>query len=167
MGGMIRYTIVVLGLALLAGCQWVISGGTGLNEDTYLRDLAYIDLASGEPMALLQPMRGAKQLKVIDNEADYHAELAIFSAGPAPSVNFNTHFVIALEMGWAPSAGYSLSPMAVEEHSDGIRVLALTTVPGDGCMVASVLTYPYHFIAVPRHRGPVLFQESLVKGSCI
>jgi hypothetical protein len=80
--------------------------------------------------------------------------------GPAPApagVDFTTTMVVAVFQGEKPSAGYSVRITGADRRPQGLEVRYLSVAPGPDCMTASVITAPFHVVAVERVDGEVHF----------
>jgi hypothetical protein len=69
-------------------------------------------------------------------------------------VDLATTVVVALFRGQVGSSGYGVTIERLTRDSAGVRLVARLTAPGAGQMVADVIAYPYHLIAVPRDQIP-------------
>ena len=71
-------------------------------------------------------------------------------APPLPSVDFAAEMVIAVVDKNQPSAGYSLEITAIQETEGELQVRVLQRLPGRGCIVAPVITQPFHIVRLAR-----------------
>lgn len=71
-----------------------------------------------------------------------------------PKVDFGQAYVIAAFYGEKNSGGHAVDIASVSAQTITIK----HTKPGEGCMSASVITYPYIFAAVPHSVGSAEFK---------
>jgi hypothetical protein len=77
----------------------------------------------------------------------------------APTIDFDRETVVAVFLGSRPTGGFSVAIVSATER-DGTLVVAYNEAsPQPGAIVAQVLTFPYHIVAVPKHAGPVTFEK--------
>jgi len=63
-----------------------------------------------------------------------------------PEVDFTKEMVIAVVDGQEPSGGYRIEIAGIAPDLDSLTVMAKKTVPGRGCVVAAVITQPFHIV---------------------
>ena len=76
----------------------------------------------------------------------------------APAVDFASNMVAGIVLGPSPSAGYSVEIDRVERIGDRLVLHASSTEPPPDAMQATVMTQPFHFVALPRHEGSIEFR---------
>ncbi len=100
---------------------------------------------------------------VVTNETQWAAvwQKHSIQASPAkalPKIDFEKETVLFAAAGQKRSGGYSVEISRVEEV-DGKTVVTITTrTPKPGGFTIQSLTTPFHIVAVPRIKGPVLFK---------
>lgn len=52
--------------------------------------------------------------------------------------------------GTRPSTGYAIQTDSISQQGKKMRVSALFIEPGDNCMVADMITYPFQLLAIPK-----------------
>lgn len=77
---------------------------------------------------------------------------------PAPEIDFSTHMVIAVFMGWRSSSGYGISIERITNMGNEIIVNVKETYPGRGVGTLTVVTHPHHIIKVERVEKPIVFE---------
>ena len=91
---------------------------------------------------------------LIENAADWIGfwgqHNTIFPSTQPPFVDFASDVVVAVFAGWRPSSGYSLSIQSLRLSIAALDVGTREATPGLGCGVLTVITYPYHFVRMPR-----------------
>lgn len=85
---------------------------------------------------------------------------------PVPDVDFATHTVLVVAMGEQSSGGYSIRVTEVGSEGYGLRALVLSTTPGRGCAVATVMTQPVDFVSVAAHGAAIRFLEERKLTDC-
>jgi hypothetical protein len=68
-----------------------------------------------------------------------------------PAVDFSTEMVVAVCLGSRPTAGFDVEIVGVRAAGDRLVVRYQVTRPRPGTVVAQVLTFPCHIVAVARH----------------
>jgi hypothetical protein len=76
-----------------------------------------------------------------------------------PAVDFSKDMVVGVFMGSRATAGYNISIVSTFAKDGNLLVRYQETTPKPGAMTAQVLTFPYHFVAVPKTTGDVKFEK--------
>ncbi|HVS11402.1 MAG TPA: protease complex subunit PrcB family protein [Planctomycetota bacterium] len=76
-------------------------------------------------------------------------------APEAPAVDFTRNMIAGIVLGPRPSAGYAVEIVRIERIGERLLLHAQTTEPPPDTMQATVMTNPFHFVALPRHDGSV------------
>jgi hypothetical protein len=76
---------------------------------------------------------------------------------PAPEVDFNEYILLAHFMGQKPTSGYEVEFTEVLEGATDISAAIREISPAPECMLAQVITSPYHVIQVPKTEKDVQF----------
>jgi len=71
------------------------------------------------------------------------------SAAKVAEVDFATYLVVAVFADVRPSSGYGITIERVERSDRGMTVTVALSGPPPGRAVATVISFPYHVIAVP------------------
>ena len=102
----------------------------------------------------------AKQI-VVRTDAEWRA-LWRRHAGdrPMPPVDFAKETVVGVFMGSRPTAGYDVAITKTLEKDGTLWVFYRERTPARGLMLAQVLTFPFHLVAVPKTAGEVKFEKS-------
>ncbi len=136
------------------------------------------DVTPGEPLAydaLKCPAvafsTGIDQpgVKVIDNAHEFtevYAASDLNNQDDIPAVDFDRQVVIAIHLGTKPTSGYGLRLTSVKYEGDRALINYDTLVPGNGCMLNQVITYPYCLIAVDDRIRQVQVRERIITSSC-
>lgn len=82
-----------------------------------------------------------------------------------PSVDFSAERVVAVVLEDKPSGGYAAQVEEVRREAGEIVVSVVTYTPPAGMGTTSVITNPYHFVAIPQGAEPVRFVEETRQGS--
>jgi hypothetical protein len=85
-------------------------------------------------------------------------------AAPRPAIDFKREAVVVVALGRRPSAGWSVEITRVEHAGAETVVHVRETPPPRDALTAQVLTQPYHFVRIPRPRGPVRFVDDRGEG---
>lgn len=70
-----------------------------------------------------------------------------------PPVDFASRLIVAVFMGQQPSSGHDIEVKNVKQVDDGILVEAVGREPGGSCGTLTVITHPFHIVAVERVAG--------------
>ena len=65
-----------------------------------------------------------------------------------PEVDFARQVVVAVFQGQRPSAGHEVIIESVRDRAGGLEVGYASVAPGPDCFTASVITFPFHVVAV-------------------
>ncbi|HOF89310.1 MAG TPA: protease complex subunit PrcB family protein, partial [Armatimonadota bacterium] len=82
---------------------------------------------------------------------------ALWRPREAPAVDFAANTVLGVTLGQRPTAGYEVTIEDVRATGTEIIAYVSTLQPDPDDPVAQVITYPYHFVVVPRLTQPVNF----------
>ncbi len=95
-----------------------------------------------------------RQFLVVQHAAAWEA---LWSPRQAPEVDFAANSVLGVTLGQEPTAGYEVA--VTDLRATGTEVIAYvdTLAPEPNTPVAQVMTYPYHFVVVPKITQPVTF----------
>ncbi|MDC3343961.1 protease complex subunit PrcB family protein [Pseudomonadales bacterium] len=83
-----------------------------------------------------------------------------------PEVDFDKNMIIAVFMGAKPNSCYSSLIAGIFKEEERIVVQVLEGHPGPSCICFSVITSPYHIVAVKKSETPVEFATSVARFSC-
>jgi protease stability complex PrcB-like protein len=78
---------------------------------------------------------------------------------PQPSVDFSREMVVGVYLGTRPTPGFSVEVTGYREAGDGAVVLYREASPPRDLIVAQVLTFPYHLVAIPKRTGTITFEK--------
>jgi hypothetical protein len=130
------------------------------NAEAPLPEAQFVELNRGESTQATK-----KQTKVISSQADYAAELAVYTdAVPAP-VDFAAGKVLLVDMGPRSSGGYSIGVTSVRVDDESVVANIRLVKPGTNCIVLDVLTNPYQFVFIPTLKE-ILISETLETADC-
>jgi hypothetical protein len=76
-----------------------------------------------------------------------------------PTVDFAKDMIVGVFMGSRPSAGYNISIVSTFAKDGHVIVQYRESTPRPGTLAAQVLTFPYHFVAIPKAAGDVKFEK--------
>jgi hypothetical protein len=76
-----------------------------------------------------------------------------------PTVDFAKDMIVGVFMGSRPSAGYNISIVSTFAKDGNVIVQYRESTPRPGTLAAQVLTFPYHFVAIPKAAGDVKFEK--------
>lgn len=92
------------------------------------------------------------------------------SSVPPPPVNFDENMVVVVNIGTRNTGGFFVEIDCVQFLDIGsfpnIIVDYTEHIPGRGCIVPQVFTYPYQFVAVPRFEGVAEFRHHELVYDC-
>ena len=89
---------------------------------------------------------------------DQHATTAR-GATNLPTVDFAKELVLVATLGRKNSGGYSIEITKVEAEPKALKVFVRRKSPPPGGMSIQALTAPFHFVAVPATKLPVVFVD--------
>jgi len=78
---------------------------------------------------------------------------------PMPAIDFGKDMVVGVFMGSRPTAGYDIAITKTLEKDGALWVWYRERMPARGVMLAQVLTFPFHLVAVPKTAGEVKFEK--------
>lgn len=76
-----------------------------------------------------------------------------------PKVDWSKEMVLAVFLGARPSAGYKVEVRSVAEKSGSLVARVVETKPPKDAITASVLTQPFHVVAVKKSSLPVKWER--------
>ena len=102
----------------------------------------------------------AKQV-VVRTEAEWRAIWRQHGGErPMPAVDFGKEMVVGVFMGSRPTAGYDIAITKTLDVNGTLRVFYRERMPARGGVVlAQVLTFPFHLVAVPKTASEVKFEK--------
>jgi uncharacterized membrane protein len=121
-----------------------------------------ITIARGDASRIEDPRR-----IVARTEDEWRALWAVHAGpdAPAPAVDLSRVVVAAAFAGEKPSAGYGIE-ISAADHADhpedprGVRLVVEQRGPGRDVVAASIITSPFHIVAVPRSAGEIWWEEA-------
>ena len=78
---------------------------------------------------------------------------------PMPSVDFGKQIVLGVFMGSRPTAGFAIAITSTIEGNGILHVRYRERMPARGLVLAQVLTFPFHLVAVPKTASEVKFEK--------
>jgi hypothetical protein len=90
----------------------------------------------------------------------------IDAQGETPTIDFNTHDVIAVFAGKEPTAGYTIAVSTVSD-STVRQVLVTLNSPGPSCLLAQSVTEPYQIIVLPKTTLPLTHTDIATTTGCL
>ncbi|MCI0530297.1 MAG: protease complex subunit PrcB family protein [Nitrospira sp.] len=75
----------------------------------------------------------------------------------APIINFHKEHVIVAHLGGRSSSGYEVRIIKIEKEMGNLAIHYEELKPGLRCIVAQVITHPYHIIKMERSENNSLF----------
>ena len=162
-----KITGLMLGLFFLCGLSFSGCGNSG-NSGNAQQQGTFTTLQQGA----VSPFGSSPvQISVIRNELNWatfwSALYSNFSVKPPlPSVNFSDTAVIALVDTPRPTGGHSITINTIQPTSSGVTVHSTVVSPGLNCIVAQVLTQPFHLVTVPTFSGEATLEVSQSVANC-
>ncbi len=111
-------------------------------------------LALAEPVEIVEGMSGSSDaLKtagtyLITSQAQWESG-GFAEACPGP-IDFAAHDVVVVAMGEQATAGYWVRIDAIQQAGTELAVQCTMNKPGADAVVATVVTYPFHAVMVPK-----------------
>lgn len=96
--------------------------------------------------------------------AQLHAQLS--PEPDVPTIDFDTHVVVAATMGRRATGGYSIRIDDISRTGSDLRVVVIETSPGPACLTTQSLTAPATAVSVPLPVGVVEFSEEAETRDC-
>ncbi len=78
---------------------------------------------------------------------------------PMPAVDFGKEMVLGVFMGSRPTAGFDIAITSTIEGNGILHVRYRERTPARGLVLAQVLTFPFHLVAVPKTASEVKFEK--------
>ena len=99
--------------------------------------------------------------ETVARTADEWSRLWMSHAGSQPSatVDLTKSMVAAVFIGTRPTGGYSVEIRGTRRDADTLVIEYAVRAPTRGDIVTQVITSPFHIVALPRHDGPVRFEQ--------
>ena len=98
--------------------------------------------------------------RVFTSEAAWRAEAGAYGEASAQEVDFAAETVIAVSLGQRPSGCFSVAVTRAEQSANGGTLVEVTTYePSPGAFCASVVTHPFHVVALEGAARQVTFVE--------
>ena len=66
------------------------------------------------------------------------------------TVDFDRYWLVAVLAGQKPSAGYGIEVRSIVSGPGGVRITVEQTRPAPDSVAATVLSYPFHLVLIPR-----------------
>jgi len=138
----------------------------GVRESTAQRVLPELPFVELHKADYTQNSRFTKkQTKVITSQADYAAELAIYTTAAPVSVDFTNGRVLLVDMGVRNTGGYSIAVTSVNATRNSVIANISLTKPGKYCATTQSLTNPYQFVFIPS-LDEILISETVETTRC-
>lgn len=158
-----RLPLVAVGLAATAEQRLEVTvedegGATTLGAFLAAAGAAtpFVTLDRGTNSGIRTPLR-----QIVRDAASWAALWRRHAATPPPSVDFLTQSVLAVVQGERPTGGHAVEIVAMQRsEASQLLVLVQETAPGPDDIVTQALTSPYHFVAIPRWDGAVVFRTT-------
>jgi hypothetical protein len=97
---------------------------------------------------------------VVRTDADWRALWRQHGGERAmPAVDFSKEIVVGVFMGSRPTAGYDIAITKTLEKDGTVWVFYRERMPARGLVLAQVLTFPFHLVAIPKTAGEVKFEK--------
>ena len=173
--GPVEYTTVSLGTGELeAGEIFIGTTIVGTNSPYHRLSVDYIELTlMDEPIAfsvihgdhfIIDGDNTNKGSTVFRDEQSYVEALAQYSSDTPVEVDFSTHRVLLIDMGFRPSGGYTVDAVSIDDQDEAVKVNVNYTAPS--CGAAGVITNPYQFVLIPTTKE-VLLNENWIHEPCL
>ncbi len=112
---------------------------------------------------------GLPESRVFSNQSDWVTYWGFTCASSMPpQVDFSSKMVLAVSMGWKPTAGFAITIRQVYFWSiKGIVYVDITEyAPGPSCFTAQVITSPSYMAEIPRINATFTFITTDVVRNC-
>ena len=142
--------LLTLGGLLLAACEdgGSSSGTTPTTAAVEDGMLAFETIEQGDQSGIQD---SAAVLEVARTQEEWQDLWSRHRAGRRPEtepppVDFDERMVVAVIDGQQPTGGHTLYVTGIEVVGERLVVRVERSVPGEACVVASVLTWPFHIV---------------------
>ena len=141
-------------LALLA---WFLSGCTGTAAETLEDDRANrLEVAPVDLTGIKARGVDAGEY-VFKDSGEWESFRRKHGGGPAPEIDFERDFLVAVFLGQRPNPGYSVRIVGAKKSEGEVVVEVVEYQPSPGMMYAQVLVYPFDAALVPKADGSIRF----------
>jgi len=97
---------------------------------------------------------------VVRSDAEWRTLWRQHAGGrPMPSIDFSKEMVVGVFMSSRPTAGFDIAITNTIEANGILHVRYRERLPARGLVLAQVLTFPFHLVAVPRSASEVKFEK--------
>jgi hypothetical protein len=94
-------------------------------------------------------MEGGEAMRVFVSAAAFREAWQALVGESPPAPGFDRHRVVWLRGGRRPTAGHRLRVESVRRDSGALVIRHVEQRPGEGCLAATVVTYPWLLVRVP------------------
>jgi len=106
-----------------------------------------------------------KQAKIISTQADYAAELVIYSSATPGPVDFTKGKILSVDMGPRNTGGYSIRVASADVADNWVVANVELVKPGPQCITTQAISNPYQFVFIPTLKE-ILLSERVVVINC-
>ena len=149
---------------VLLSAAAVACGGVSMAPDPPPGAVPVVRLRAEAPAFTFQSGFTARERLVVRDAAAWkevwgHVSARLTPAPVLPQVDFAREMLIVAALGERPTGGYGIVVDSAEARSGLLLVTVRTIAPGKGCILTQALTQPVDIARVPRHEGPVDFED--------
>lgn len=107
------------------------------------------------------------QAYLVNSDADYLALLDTLGIRQQDEIFYDSYWaansLLLVYGGMRPSSGFSLQTDSLIRRGNEIEIRATLVKPGDDCMVADVISYPFQLLAIPKSKENTRFKLSITE----
>ncbi|WP_114982846.1 protease complex subunit PrcB family protein [Cyclonatronum proteinivorum] len=83
-----------------------------------------------------------------------------------PEVDFDRHMVVGVWMGESNSSGFDTEIVGFDTTDSEFNIWVRNKYPDPSCAYLTVITTPFHIVALPKTELPITFMSNRVMDSC-
>ncbi|HOI25065.1 MAG TPA: protease complex subunit PrcB family protein [Caldisericia bacterium] len=157
---------LLLWLMLLIGVLIVILMFTRSNPDKTKpptdQNLSKVTVLSEGSMSEVD----SYQTLILDDQDSYQEFLTNNKLVIPNPIDLREHTVIAIFMGYRPTAGYSVEVVDIKEENQKMLVTANLKQPGKNCINLQVTTNPYQIVSIKKTNLPIEIVTNVIEYDC-
>lgn len=137
---------------LVAGACMLVPGRPGTAAATFrtVSQGPHSGVAKPEKVVVRSQAEMQKVWTLVHNQSS--------ATKPLPRVNWDHEMVLGVFLGMRPSSGYKVDIREVKEMGGKLVVRVAETRPPKDAITLTVLTHPYHLVAVKKSALPVVWE---------
>jgi hypothetical protein len=106
------------------------------------------------------------QTLILDDQNTYQEFITNNNLVIPNPIDLREHTVIAIFMGYRPTAGYSVEVIDIKEENQKMIITANLKQPGKNCINLQVTTNPYQIVSIKKTNLPIEIITNVVEYDC-